>query len=304
MPRTFVHGMVHRALVTGSGQDEIDAVAVDEEILLAADIRGAERITLTEVDQGRQIETYALPAERGKGEVVTHGAAAALAGPGSRVVLTSYASLTEAEASVHTPRIVLLGAGNTIWGPGGPVPDRTNATESLVPRVPPPWSLAVATGTAAEAGQLSRWMTAPHIAHAWGRSWPPEAWRAEIRRQLRQGNSWPCFVSLAQRTLGYIEIYRASEDPVSRYYDARDGDVGIHIALANPEDRGQGHGPDLLRTVSDALLSQGPAGRRVIAEPNASNLGALRAFTKAGFTMRERLTLPQKTAALMVKDAR
>lgn len=302
MARAYIHSLVHRATVTQTGDSPVDAVLVDSDILDAADLRVGERVTLTEVRDGRQIDTYVLPAAPGSGDVMTLGAASAVAPGGTEIVLTAYISLGDDEAGVHTPHMVMLAPGNRVHGAGGPVPPTRARQSVLVPTPAAPWALRVAEADAADAHTLALWMNAPHIAQAWGRAWPAGAWQRELRRQRALGVSWPCFVSHEGATVGYIEIYRVAEDPLARYIEARPEDVGVHIALANPEDRGHGRGPALLRAVSDALLHEGPPERRVLAEPNATNAMALRAFEKAGFTRHGTVPLPQKTAALMVKD--
>ncbi|MFJ4713490.1 aspartate 1-decarboxylase [Streptomyces sp. NPDC088785] len=302
MSREYIHSLIHRATVTASEKTFVDAVQVDSEVLDAADLRVGERVVLTNVTDGRQLETYVLPAPAGSGAVVGLGAAARLASRGAEIVLTSYIRLGEEEARTHTPHMVMLTEDNHVHGAGGPVPAETAALPSLVPGLEAPWALRVSDAGAADAHTLAQWMNSPHIAHAWGRAWPTQVWRQELRRQLALGVSWPCFVSHRNSTLGYLEIYRVADDPLSRHIGARPEDVGLHIALANPEARGHGHGPALLAAVSDALLREGPPERRVLAEPNATNAMALRAFEKAGFTRHATVPLPQKTAALMVKE--
>ncbi|RAJ29847.1 L-aspartate 1-decarboxylase [Kitasatospora sp. SolWspMP-SS2h] len=305
MLRSRVHSLIHRATVTATGEGPLDAVLVDADVLAAADLQVGDRTTLTVVDAGIQLETYVLPAPPDSGTVQTFGAAAAVAPQGSRIVLTSHALLDEEQAAVHTPHMVFLTPDNRVHGAGGPVPPQQDrAGSTLVPRLPEPWALRVAEADPVDALTISQWMNAPHIAHAWGRAWPAGVWLQELARQRALGVSWPCFVSHRGALVGYIEIYRVVEDPYAGYIDAGPEDVGVHIALANPEERGRGRGPALLRAVSDALLDEGPRGRRVLAEPNATNAPALRAFEKAGFTRRAYVPIPQKTTALMVKEHR
>lgn len=302
MHRTLIHGMVLRAKVTHSAPARVEAVSLDQELMTAADLRPGERVVLSNVSRGVQAETYVLPAAPGSGILAVSGAASHCADAGDVVVLTSYAAVGPDQLGTHTPYIVHVDAGNRIVGAGGAVPEQEAAESFLpLPVLAPPWSLHVAGSVPGDVEELARWMNSPHIAPAWGRAWPVEGWRAEVERQVGSGTSWPCLVAYEGRTFGYVEIYDVAADPLGGYYRVRDGDVGVHIALVNPLSRGLGLGPELLRTVSDAVLRAHPE-RRVVAEPDATDLQAVLAFQKAGFGFLEEVTLPGKTAALLAKE--
>jgi len=106
---------------------------------------------------------------------------------------------------------------------------------------------------------------------------------------------------LAGRPIGYWEVYRAAEDRLGRYYPARADDLGVHLLIGEADCRGIGLGGLLLTALADALQRDHPC--RVVAEPDERNLPSLRAFAAAGFHRLGTVALPEKNAALMVRDA-
>lgn len=102
--------------------------------------------------------------------------------------------------------------------------------------------------------------------------------------------------------MSYWEIYRADLDPLARHYPARPHDTGIHLLIGGVADRDRGLGSSLLRAVADHVLDHRPPCARVIAEPDLRNTPSVSAFLSAGFRFSAELDLPDKRAALMVRD--
>ncbi|MGX1133640.1 RimJ/RimL family protein N-acetyltransferase [Streptomyces glaucescens] len=150
---------------------------------------------------------------------------------------------------------------------------------------------------------VSRWMNAPAVAAFWKLAGPPEVTEKHLRAQLDgDGRSVPCLGVLDGTPIGYWEIYRADLDPLARHYPARPHDTGVHLLLGDAADRGRGLGSMLLRAVADLILEKRSACRRVIAEPDLRNTASLSAFLRAGFRLTTEVALPDKRAALMVRD--
>lgn len=68
------------------------------------------------------------------------------------------------------------------------------------------------------------------------------------------------------------------------------------------DNRGRGFGTTLLRAVSDLVLDNRPLCARVVAEPDLRNTPSVSAFLSAGFRFFAEAELPDKRAALMVRD--
>ncbi|MEV0372370.1 GNAT family N-acetyltransferase [Streptomyces sp. NPDC050636] len=151
--------------------------------------------------------------------------------------------------------------------------------------------------------RISRWMNDPAVAAFWELAGPPESTAAHLRAQLDgDGRSVPCLGVLDGVPMSYWEIYRADLDPVARYYRARPQDTGVHLLIGGAGDRGRGLGATLLRATADLVLDHRPHCGRVIAEPDLRNTPSVAAFLSAGFRYAEEIELPDKRAALMIRD--
>lgn len=150
---------------------------------------------------------------------------------------------------------------------------------------------------------ITRWMNDPAVAAFWELAGPDSVTAAHLSSQLGgDGRSIPCLGVLDDTPMSYFEVYRADLDPLARYYPARPNDTGIHLLIGGVVDRGRGVGSALLRAVSDLVLDNRPECTRVIAEPDIRNTPSVSAFLNSGFRFSAELDLPDKRAALMVRD--
>ncbi|WP_325052768.1 GNAT family N-acetyltransferase [Streptomyces triticirhizae] len=149
---------------------------------------------------------------------------------------------------------------------------------------------------------LSDWMNDPVVDAFWQLAGPPDRTAEHLSRQLVPGgHSLPCLGLLDGRPMSYWEIYRADLDPLAAHYPAQALDLGVHLAIGPPQDRGRGLGSALLRAVAQTLLARAPGCARVLAEPDVRNLASIAAFRAAGFRKTTELELPDKRAALLVR---
>lgn len=150
---------------------------------------------------------------------------------------------------------------------------------------------------------IAAWMNDPAVSAFWELSGPAETTAAHLRGQLDgDGRSTPCLGVLDGVPMSYWEIYRADLDPLARCYPARPHDTGVHLLVGGVADRGRGLGSALLRAVGDLILAHRPSCRRVLAEPDLSNVPSVAAFLSAGFRFSAEVDLPGKRAALMIRD--
>ncbi|GGK05476.1 N-acetyltransferase [Streptomyces camponoticapitis] len=191
-------------------------------------------------------------------------------------------------------------------------PPSAGAGESALLDFPSRWGAA---GTAAGVFQLvpvrlerdltiiSRWMNDPAVAAFWELAGPEAVTADHLRTQLRgDGRSVPCLGVLDGVPMSYWELYRADLDPLARHYPARLHDTGIHLLIGGVANRGRGVGTTLLRAVSDLVLDHRPHCGRVIAEPDMRNTPSVSALLTAGFRFSAELDLPDKRAALMIRE--
>ncbi|MEU6658586.1 GNAT family N-acetyltransferase [Streptomyces sp. NPDC046821] len=150
---------------------------------------------------------------------------------------------------------------------------------------------------------ITRWMNDPAVAAFWELEGPQAVTENHLRPQLDgDGRSVPCLGVLDGTPMSYWEIYRADLDPLARHYPARPHDTGVHLLIGGVANRGRGLGTNLLRAVADLVLDHRPPCARVVAEPDLRNTPSVSAFLSAGFRLSAEVDLPEKRAALMVRD--
>lgn len=150
---------------------------------------------------------------------------------------------------------------------------------------------------------ISRWMNDPAVAAFWELGGEEAVTAAHLGPQLEgDGRSVPCLGVLSGVPMSYWEIYRADLDPLARHYPARPNDTGLHLLIGGVSNRGRGIGTTLLRAVSDLVLDNRPQCARVVAEPDLRNTPSVSAFLSAGFRFSVEVELPDKQAALMIRD--
>lgn len=112
--RWVLRSKIHRATVTQADLDYVGSVSIDEDLLDAAGIVEWEKVTVLDVTNGARLETYAIKAPRGSGEICINGAAAHLVHPGDLVILLTFQGIEESEIDIHEPRIVHVDDKNRV----------------------------------------------------------------------------------------------------------------------------------------------------------------------------------------------
>jgi len=107
-------GKLHRATVTDTKLHYPGSVAIDSKLMEAADILPYEFVMIADLNNGNRLETYAIPAEPGSGEIIILGAAAQLVKPKDIIIIFSCVFVTPEESRKIKPKVVLLDANNKI----------------------------------------------------------------------------------------------------------------------------------------------------------------------------------------------
>ena len=148
---------------------------------------------------------------------------------------------------------------------------------------------------------LHRWLNDPVVDEYWRLGGEP-ARVAEYLGEVRARSHSRGFVGrLSGRAIGYWEVYRAVEDRLGRYYLARPSDLGVRLLIGEADCRGLGLGPVLLDALVRALQQESRC--RVVAAPDERDSASLRAFAHTGFRRAGTLALPERNAALMMREA-
>lgn len=110
MQRWLLKSKLHRARVTATEKEYEGSIAVDADLLSAADIAAGERVQVLDITTGARFETYTIPGD--PGQVAVNGAAARLVEPGDVVIIVSYGLYDEDERP--DPPVLLLDEANEI----------------------------------------------------------------------------------------------------------------------------------------------------------------------------------------------
>ena len=114
MLREFLNSKIHRATVTDANLNYVGSITIDEEFLEKANILEWEKVEILNINNGERFQTYALKGKRGSKEFCLNGAAARKAQKGDKIIIVTYAQLTEDEIKTHKPTIVQVGENNEI----------------------------------------------------------------------------------------------------------------------------------------------------------------------------------------------
>jgi len=116
MMREMLQGKLHRATVTGCELEYPGSLTVDIELIEKAGLLVHQKIQVLNINNGYRLETYLIPGERGKREIVVNGAAARHAYRGDRIIVCGFAIYTDEELKDLHPKVVALNERNEIVG--------------------------------------------------------------------------------------------------------------------------------------------------------------------------------------------
>ena len=126
MFRTMLKSKIHRATVTEADLHYVGSVAIDRDLMDAADLLEGEKVAIADITNGSRLETYVIPAPRGSGTITINGAAAHLVQAGDLVIIMNYAAMDDAEAKRWKPIVVHVDENNRVISlgndPSEPVP--------------------------------------------------------------------------------------------------------------------------------------------------------------------------------------
>ncbi len=114
MQLTLLKCKLHRARVTHAELEYEGSCAIDGALLAAANIQEYEQIQIYNLANGKRFTTYAIRAEDNSGIISVNGAAAHKASPGDRIIICTYAILSQQEAAIYQPTLVYLDSENRI----------------------------------------------------------------------------------------------------------------------------------------------------------------------------------------------
>ncbi len=105
---------IHRARVTAANLDYEGSMSIDRDLMDRVGLLPYERILCSNMANAARFETYAIPADRGSGQIVLNGAAAHLGKPGDMLTIMSFTEAEAAEAKFWKPHVIVLGEKNVV----------------------------------------------------------------------------------------------------------------------------------------------------------------------------------------------
>ena len=97
---------LHCVRVTESNLNYVGSVAIDEDLIEAANFIAGEKVQIVNNNNGERFETYVIVGERGSGQICLNGAAARRVQPGDIVIIMSFAYMDFEEAKSFKPALV------------------------------------------------------------------------------------------------------------------------------------------------------------------------------------------------------
>ena len=105
---------IHQATITQADLNYIGSIAIDENLMDAANLIENERVHIYNINNGERLDTYVIKGQRGSGIISLNGAAARKAEIGDKVIIVSYASMDFEEAKKFKPFILFPNSNNQL----------------------------------------------------------------------------------------------------------------------------------------------------------------------------------------------
>lgn len=105
---------IHRACITQAELYYEGSLTIDADLMDEADILPYEKVSVVNINNGERFDTYAISGERGSRVICLNGAAARKGAIGDRIIIITYASMTEQESRDYKPTVILVDENNII----------------------------------------------------------------------------------------------------------------------------------------------------------------------------------------------
>ena len=97
---------IHRVTVTEANLHYVGSIAIDEDLMDAANLIENEKVQVLNLNNGERLETYVIKGKRGSGDICLNGAAARKVVVGDVVLIMSYATVEFEEAKLFRPSLI------------------------------------------------------------------------------------------------------------------------------------------------------------------------------------------------------
>ncbi len=108
----YLYSKIHRATVTDANLDYVGSITIDKELMDLAKLKVGQKVDILNVTNGERFQTYVIKGEKGKRDVCLNGAAAHKASVGDKIIIVSYAHMSEREYKAFKPTVVIVDEHN------------------------------------------------------------------------------------------------------------------------------------------------------------------------------------------------
>jgi aspartate 1-decarboxylase len=112
MLSVMLKSKLHKLTVTRSEPDYEGSLGIDADLMDAVKLVPYEKIMVANIDNGNRFETYVVPAKAGSGTVCLLGPASYQGAVGNKLIVFSFALVSEEEMAHHKPLILVLNENN------------------------------------------------------------------------------------------------------------------------------------------------------------------------------------------------
>src|SRR5215468_10669638 len=105
---------IHRARITAANVDYEGSMTIDRALMEKVGLIPYEKILCSNMANAERFETYAIPGDKGSGQIVLNGAAAHLGKAGDQLTIMSFTEVEAVEAKFWKPHVIVLGEKNRI----------------------------------------------------------------------------------------------------------------------------------------------------------------------------------------------
>jgi len=102
----IVKSKIHKVTVTEANLEYVGSIAIDEDLMDAADLVENEKVQVLNINNGERLETYVIKGQRGSGVICLNGPAARRVAVGDVIIVISYCLVDKKEARDHEPALV------------------------------------------------------------------------------------------------------------------------------------------------------------------------------------------------------
>ncbi len=110
----MLRAKIHRVTLTGADLDYEGSIAIDRDLMAAADLLPGEQVHVLNLSNAQRLITYVIEAPAGSGTILLNGPAARLGIKGDKVVILAYSLASEEEARRLRPKIIHVDEQNRV----------------------------------------------------------------------------------------------------------------------------------------------------------------------------------------------